>query len=48
LIKLNDYIKEREISGFKGNFEKVYYPYNHDIKDFAWGCAWRAIQTVIS
>lgn len=28
----------------KGN----YYPYNHLFRDKGWGCAWRAIQTVIS
>jgi hypothetical protein len=26
----------------------IYYPYNHGVRDAGWGCAWRAIQTLIS
>lgn len=26
----------------------TFYPYNHNYDDFFWGCAWRAIQTVLS
>lgn len=26
----------------------VYFPYNQGAKDTGWGCAWRAIQTLLS
>jgi hypothetical protein len=26
----------------------IYYPYNHEIRDSGWGCAWRAVQTLLS
>lgn len=26
----------------------IYFPYNHAVKDGGWGCAWRAIQTLLS
>ena len=29
------------------NPTKVYYPYNHDVDDRGWGCAWRCIQAAI-
>lgn len=25
-----------------------YYPYNHEHEDYGWGCAWRAIQGLLS
>lgn len=26
----------------------TFYPYNQTYDDFGWGCAWRAIQTLLS
>jgi hypothetical protein len=26
----------------------IYFPYNHAVRDKGWGCAWRAIQTLLS
>ncbi len=33
---------------FVGSHKGYYYPYNHLTKDEGWGCAWRAIQALIS
>jgi hypothetical protein len=30
------------------NNKGIYYPYNHEHLDVGWGCAWRAIQTLLS
>ena len=34
--------------GFKGNDRACYVPYNHIYNDKGWGCAWRAIQMVLT
>lgn len=46
IVPLAQYVQVNKIDAVYCN--KDYYPYDLDVKDSGWGCAWRCIQMMLS
>lgn len=47
-VDLNKFLEAQPVLYMTTSSAKVYYPYNNEVVDSGWGCAWRAIQTALS